>query len=185
MRLKIIEGMRAGAEFEVGEAPITIGRLPRCEVELPDRTISREHARIFQRQGVFYLADLHSANGTFLEGTRVTRTEITPGATIRLGAVVLRFEDDPRPGTRPVPLELAEPRPVPPGLSEPVSPPRPSATPSAAKPEPARPVARERRSFATQDLDQHGRPVRLLAYLIALAVAAALFYGAYLLARGG
>lgn len=48
-----------------------IGRSGFCDIVLNKRSISREHARIFERGGSFYLEDLDSVNGTFLNGHRI------------------------------------------------------------------------------------------------------------------
>lgn len=49
-----------------------IGRHPTCDIMLPDRQISREHARILHTADGFYIEDLGSKNGTFVNGEAVT-----------------------------------------------------------------------------------------------------------------
>lgn len=54
--------------------------------------ISREHCEIFARNGQLFLADLQSKNGTFLNGSRITReTILSAGDTIRIGDVRLKI----------------------------------------------------------------------------------------------
>jgi len=45
---------------------IVLGRSPDCDIVLEVSAVSRQHARIFNRDGVFHLEDLHSRNGTFV-----------------------------------------------------------------------------------------------------------------------
>lgn len=49
-----------------------IGRLPNAEVSLEGAGISREHAQILEEAGQYYLTDLESDNGTFLNGVRLS-----------------------------------------------------------------------------------------------------------------
>lgn len=55
---------------------VTVGKLrQRCDVVLMTPAISRMHARLEYRQGVYYLKDLNSRNGTFLNGERLMPQE--------------------------------------------------------------------------------------------------------------
>jgi FHA domain len=61
----------AGQVYPLG-AEITIGRAPGCAVSLPDDTfVSQMHARVFHRENDFFVEDLGSTNGTFLNGQKV------------------------------------------------------------------------------------------------------------------
>jgi len=48
-----------------------IGRSKRCDVYIPDQYMSKNHARIFMRDGYFYVEDLKSTNGSYLNGRRL------------------------------------------------------------------------------------------------------------------
>lgn len=52
-----------------------IGRIPNAEVSLEGPGISREHAQILEEAGQYYLTDLESDNGTFLNGVRLSPKE--------------------------------------------------------------------------------------------------------------
>ena len=74
--------------------PLTPGvtSLRRRDIDPTDGEISREHARIIQQGDQFWLEDLNSTNGTFLNGQRiVTPTMLHPGDQIRIGHCVLQF----------------------------------------------------------------------------------------------
>ena len=70
-----------------------IGREDVNQVIIPNDAISKKHAKLTFADGKFYIEDLSSSNGTFLNGTRVhTRTVLRNGDLIRLGAVIVKFE---------------------------------------------------------------------------------------------
>jgi pSer/pThr/pTyr-binding forkhead associated (FHA) protein len=68
------------------EGATTIGRGAECELRLDDTYASQQHARIFDRGGSWYVEDLGSTNGTFVnEQKLVAPAMLTPGDTIRVG----------------------------------------------------------------------------------------------------
>ncbi|PWH13309.1 MAG: hypothetical protein DDG59_14530 [Anaerolineae bacterium] len=72
---------------------ISIGRDAHCDLCLADSTVSSHHARIFYRQGQWWLEDLNSTNGTYLNQTLLTEpTALTSGDEIRCGQVHFKIE---------------------------------------------------------------------------------------------
>jgi pSer/pThr/pTyr-binding forkhead associated (FHA) protein len=68
---------------------IRIGRGPSCDVSLPGNEypmISREHLALEVTGSGVTLSDMHSANGTFLNGARVATAAVASGDTLRLGS---------------------------------------------------------------------------------------------------
>jgi hypothetical protein len=51
--------------------PVSIGRDPTNDLELPDARVSRHHALIWAEKGTWRVRDLESTNGTFIDGTRI------------------------------------------------------------------------------------------------------------------
>jgi serine phosphatase RsbU (regulator of sigma subunit) len=79
-----------------GEA-VSIGRASDCTIPIKDRYLSRKHAEIVSIGSGWMLKDLGSANGTYLNGTRVERDEILKtGDRIRLGDTEIVFETSDR-----------------------------------------------------------------------------------------
>jgi len=72
---------------------ISIGRASDCAIPIKDRYLSRKHAEIIAINGSWLLKDLGSANGTYLNGTRVEQDlPLKTGDRIRLGDTEIVFE---------------------------------------------------------------------------------------------
>jgi diguanylate cyclase (GGDEF)-like protein len=89
----IVRGPNIGRVFSLRERETVIGRGREAQVQIEDGGASRTHARVVQTgDGRYLLEDLGSKNGTFVDGQRVDRTELSSGARIQLGPnVVVSF----------------------------------------------------------------------------------------------
>jgi len=81
---------RAGVAYSLGEE-ITIGRAAGCAVTLPDDTfVSQLHARVFHRENEYFVEDLGSTNGTFLNGQKVAApVALRVGDRLQIGNTAL------------------------------------------------------------------------------------------------
>ncbi|MEM1415729.1 MAG: FHA domain-containing protein [Myxococcota bacterium] len=93
-----------------------IGRSQGCTLQLIDEHVSAEHASVYFRDSRWWVRDLGSTNGTFLDGRLLERgkvTQLTLGAELAFGgasdAPRWRLVDDARPAPRARPLVNAEP----------------------------------------------------------------------------
>ena len=76
---------------------VSIGRASDCSIPIKDRYLSRKHAEIIAEGNAWILKDLGSANGTYLNGSRVERDEqLKTGDRIRLGDTEIVFETSDR-----------------------------------------------------------------------------------------
>ena len=62
---------------------LVIGRRPNCDVHLSDKRVSRVHAVLMLFEGSWYIEDLHSTNGTYVNGTGIRqRVPVRRGDTV-------------------------------------------------------------------------------------------------------
>ncbi|MEK6223080.1 MAG: FHA domain-containing protein [Chloroflexota bacterium] len=71
---------------------ILIGRDPICECHLPEETVSSKHTRLIFRQNQWWVEDLNSSNGTYLNEQLVeTPIVLTEGDQIECGQVLIQI----------------------------------------------------------------------------------------------
>ena len=86
-------GGRAGESFKVRHDRTRIGRTPECEIFLDDVTVSREHAVLIEEDGTFFVEDLGSLNGTFVNRHRIDKVPLENGDELQIGKYRLTFVD--------------------------------------------------------------------------------------------
>ncbi|HLX60825.1 MAG TPA: HD domain-containing phosphohydrolase [Planctomycetota bacterium] len=93
MQIRFKTGPSKGKAVPVtGTQPIVIGRDNSCGVQVIDRGVSREHAKVVRLGEMVFLHDLGSRNGSFVNGERVKEELLREGDVIRVGATQLVFE---------------------------------------------------------------------------------------------
>jgi pSer/pThr/pTyr-binding forkhead associated (FHA) protein/predicted Ser/Thr protein kinase len=142
-------GVNQGRRIRVSDE-VVIGRTVSGDGMIDDDSeLSRRHARVRREAGgEITIEDLGSANGTFVNGERVTGVRaLNPGDSVRVGSTVLELD---APGLTPQAPRAQAPQPPPPQpqapqppASQPQAPPPPAPPPPPAAPLP--PVARRRR----------------------------------------
>jgi pSer/pThr/pTyr-binding forkhead associated (FHA) protein len=71
---------------------LVIGRRPNCDVHLSDKRVSRVHAVLMLFEGSWYVEDLHSTNGTYVNGTRISqRVAVRRGDTLSFAGPQFRL----------------------------------------------------------------------------------------------
>jgi Protein of unknown function (DUF3662)/Inner membrane component of T3SS, cytoplasmic domain len=81
-----------GRRVTVGSEAVVIGRLPECEVVLPDSNVSRRHAELRRKGDGVFVTDLGSTNGTRVNGTPVREQLLASGDEVSVGSTKLVFE---------------------------------------------------------------------------------------------
>ncbi len=84
--LVVVEGPLRGEDYRLPSGTIRLGLNPACEIHLPgDTFISSQHAEISFRNGAYWLRDLGSTNGLFVNGTRVSEIALNDGDEVKAG----------------------------------------------------------------------------------------------------
>lgn len=82
------------AEFPLDKSRLTIGRRPNCDIRLENLAISGEHAAVVEQDGVFYIEDNDSTNGTLVNGQTITRHQLQDGDRIGLGRHQIEYREE-------------------------------------------------------------------------------------------
>lgn len=93
-RLIAESGKIIGQDFPVSDGMI-LGRKRTCDILVDDVKSSREHTKIFKEKGSYFVQDMNSSNGTYLNDLRIDKSPLVFGDRVRIGETVLVFVGDP------------------------------------------------------------------------------------------
>ena len=94
IRIRITPPDRSSYDYVFDGGSMVIGRASDADLPIPDRFLSRHHARLFLEDGRVYLEDLGSRNGTFLNGTAVQQpAAVALGDRVEICSTSLVFGD--------------------------------------------------------------------------------------------
>ena len=92
-RLLVTDGALRGRTYPLGTSAALLGRSPSCTLVLEDDYASNRHARIFPQHGGWWVEDLGSTNGTYVDDERISApVELTPGRQVRIGQTVIELQ---------------------------------------------------------------------------------------------
>ena len=143
-QLVVRRGPRAGETFELKSQTVIIGRDSTADIIINDPEVSRNHCRLILDRS-YYLQDLGSTNGTFIDGQRLggEPVRLANGQIIQLGSNVTLLHQEietsdaiystrVQPGAEEPPMAppAATPTPAQPGFNQPPSNPVPASSPS-------------------------------------------------------
>jgi len=116
-RLSVTISNGMTVEVRLGQKEVKIGRGHEADLQLPDRSVSRLHAKVFRVGRQYFLADLRSRNGTHADGKRVTQLALENGRMFQVGRSGSTFNARlraPSEKSRRLPRGRRPPSPVPP-----------------------------------------------------------------------
>lgn len=91
-QIRVESGPERDKVFNLNKNSTVIGRRESCDIVLSDDSISRRHARLDRRLGVYTIHDLGSTNGIKVNGDRITARVLKSGDVLTLGATVCTFK---------------------------------------------------------------------------------------------
>ena len=89
LSVSISNGMTV--EVRLGQKEVKIGRGHESDLQLPDPSVSRLHAKVFRMGQQYFLADLGSRNGTHADGKRITQLSLEDGRMFQVGPFRIHF----------------------------------------------------------------------------------------------
>lgn len=89
--LEVIKGNEEGKIYYLDRDELVVGRNEDCDIEVKDIEISRKHLRIYSENNRWFVHDLGSTNGTYVNKLRVDRYMVNPGDKIKAGKTHFRF----------------------------------------------------------------------------------------------
>ncbi len=89
--LVVIRGERLGTRVELKDSGLVIGRAPEADFQIPERSVSRAHCRIFRDRDGYHVKDLDSTNHTYLNDQRVIETILRDGDHVSVGQTIFKF----------------------------------------------------------------------------------------------
>ncbi len=91
--LRVKHGPNNGKVYELSDKNLVLGREPGDGIVVPDQGVSRKHAEVARIGEVYFIRDLDSRNGTFVNDKTIREEILRYGDRIRVGNSVLIFED--------------------------------------------------------------------------------------------
>jgi len=90
-RLSVTISNGMTVEVRLGQKEVKIGRGHEADLQLPDPSVSRLHAKVFRVGRQYFLADLRSRNGTRADGKRITQLPLEDGRMFQVGPFRIHF----------------------------------------------------------------------------------------------
>lgn len=93
--LHITDGNQQGTFVVLTKKPLTGGRDPTVDLQIDDPRVSRRHFEVHSTDDTYWIRELHSRNGVFVNGTRISgEQDLQSGDMIRIGDTTLTFYSD-------------------------------------------------------------------------------------------
>lgn len=79
---------------DLGDRERVIGRSPRCDIYLSSESVSRQHARLTFRNEEYFIEDLNSTNGLYVNGIKIEKCVLRNNDQIEIGRVKILFHEE-------------------------------------------------------------------------------------------
>jgi pSer/pThr/pTyr-binding forkhead associated (FHA) protein len=89
--LRVLQGAELGKGYQITETPLTIGRDKICTISINDSRLSRQHAGIYYLGPDFFIKDLASTNGVFVNARKVKQIKLNSGDQVQMGSTLFEF----------------------------------------------------------------------------------------------
>ena len=87
----VVQGAKAGARYSLNADTVTLGRHPKSDIFLDDITVSRRHCEVRREGARYWVSDVGSLNGTYVNRERTEDAELDDGDEIQVGKFKLVF----------------------------------------------------------------------------------------------
>ena len=89
--LRVTKGAEMDRGYQITKTPVSIGRDQLSGISVNDTRMSRQHAALFYAPPDFFLKDLGSTNGSFVNEKRISHSPLKNGDIIKLGNTEFEF----------------------------------------------------------------------------------------------
>ena len=86
-------GSGAGQRHSLTKGRYILGRHPECDIVVDAGAVSRHHAQLFRVGDDFYVEDMNSRNGTYLDGKKIELSRLRANQHIRMGKSELVYHE--------------------------------------------------------------------------------------------
>ncbi len=100
--LIIEEGHQSGGIFRLKQDILTVGRGPANPIQIVDRSVSRQHAQLKRIKNSYWITDLASRNGVYVNSRQISKqTPLRNGDILQIGDVMLLYLEGEAPSDQP------------------------------------------------------------------------------------
>jgi HD-GYP domain-containing protein (c-di-GMP phosphodiesterase class II) len=92
-QLRIKKGPGVGKVYPTKDKSTILGRDPKCDIQLGDKSASREHAEVFKLGEMYFIRDLQSRNGTMVNGELIDEELLREGDIIQIGETEIAYQE--------------------------------------------------------------------------------------------
>ena len=89
--LVVIYGLELGKKYNLNSASLVVGRSSKCDIQIDQESISRNHSKIVNTGKSILIRDLGSTNGTKVNGRDVQSAALNEGDSITIGATNIEY----------------------------------------------------------------------------------------------